>query len=98
MWAAKLALILMTLYIAVITLMYLAQTWLIFPAKLAGLAQVQLPPSAQHLEVRTPDGKTLVGVRLRAKGERTQSALTLLGFGGNAWNAEAMALYLHGRP
>ena len=21
---------------------------------------------------------------------------TLLGFGGNAWNAEAMALYLHG--
>ncbi len=96
MWAAKLALILATLYIAVIAVMYLAQTWLIFPATLAGLAQVQLPQSAQHLEVRTPDGHALIGVRLRAKGERAQGAPTLLGFGGNAWNAEAMALYLHG--
>jgi hypothetical protein len=96
MWAAKLALILATLYAAIITAMYLAQTWLIFPTTLAGLGQVQLPTSAQHLEVRTPDANTLVGVRIPAKGERTQSAPTLLGFGGNAWNAEAMALYLHG--
>jgi predicted alpha/beta hydrolase len=96
MWAAKLALILATLYIAVIAVMYLAQTWLIFPANLAGLSQVQLPPSAQHLEVRTPKGEALMGVRIPAKGERAQSTSTLIGFGGNAWNAEAMALYLHG--
>jgi pimeloyl-ACP methyl ester carboxylesterase len=96
MWAAKLALILAALYAAVITVMYLAQTWLIFPANLAGLSQVQLPPSAQHLEVRTPKGEALMGVRIPAKGERAQSTSTLIGFGGNAWNAEAMALYLHG--
>jgi hypothetical protein len=96
MWAAKLALILAALYSAIITVMYLAQTWLIFPATLAGLAQVQLPTSAQHLEVRTPDANTLVGVRILAKGVRAQGAPTLLGFGGNAWSAEAMALFLHG--
>jgi len=61
MWAAKLALILVTLYTMIITVMYLAQTWLIFPATLAGLAQVQLPTSAQRLEVRTPDGKRVLG-------------------------------------
>jgi hypothetical protein len=92
MWAAKLALILAALYAAVITVMYLAQTWLIFPTTLAGLTQTQLPPSAQHLDVRTQDGKALAGVRLPAKGGRAQRAPTLLGFGGNAWNAEAMAL------
>jgi dienelactone hydrolase len=96
MWAAKLALTFVTLYTVIITVMYLAQTWLIFPANLAGLSQVQLPPSAQHLEVRTPKGEALMGVRIPAKGERAQSTSTLIGFGGNAWNAEAMALYLHG--
>lgn len=96
MWVAKLALSLAALYAAIIVVMYFAQTWLIFPTILAGLAQVQLPASAQHLEVRAPDGKVLVGVRIPAKEVRAERGPTLLGFGGNAWNAEAMALYLHG--
>ena len=96
MWAAKLALSLAALYAAIILVMYLAQTWLLFPTTLAGAVRVQLPASAQRLEVRIPDGEELVGVRILGIGEKAEHGPTLLGFGGNAWNAEAMALYLHG--
>jgi uncharacterized protein len=95
-WLAHLVLILAALYAAIITGMYLAQTWLLFPTALVGAARVQLPASAQRLQVRTPDGEVLAGVRIAATGERTEPVPKLLGFGGNAWNAEAMALYLHG--
>jgi uncharacterized protein len=81
-------------YAAIITTLYIAQTWLLFPTTLAGLARVQLPASAQRIEIRTPDRETLVGIRIpriREPGGRS----TLVGFGGNAWNAEAMALSLH---
>lgn len=96
MWFATLALGLAALYAALIAVMYLAQTWLIFPTALVGAAGVQLPSAAQRLEIKTPDGDVLVGIRLPGAGEGLHQALTLLGFGGNAWNADAMALYLHG--
>src|SRR5919202_583429 len=95
MWIVHLALTLAVLYAAVLTGMYLAQTWLLFPTTLAGLARVQLPTSAQRLEIGAPDGEVLAGVRIPAEGERDEHTPTLLGFGGNAWNAEAMALDLH---
>jgi uncharacterized protein len=97
-WFAHLALGLVVLYAAVVAGMYLAQTWLLFPTALAGAARVRLPASAQRLEARTPDGEVLVGVRIpAATGEEADGrAPTLLGFGGNAWNADAMALHLHG--
>ena len=75
--------------------MYIAQTWLLFPTTLAGLARVQLPASAQRIEIRTPDRETLVGVRIPPLREPGGPMSTLVGFGGNAWNAEAMALSLH---
>ena len=83
-------------YAAIITAMYIAQTWLLFPTTLAGLSRVQLPASAQRIEIRTPDRETLVGVRIPSLGEPGGAVPTLVGFGGNAWNAEAMALSLHG--
>ena len=96
-WLAHLALGLAALYAAAVAAMYLAQTWLLFPTALAGAAQVRLPASAQRLEVRTADGEVLVGVRIpAAAGEEAERAPTLLGFGGNAWNADAVALHLHG--
>src|SRR5215211_4839622 len=82
-------------YAAIITAMYIAQAWLLFPTTLAGLARVQLPASAQRIEIRTPDRETLVGVRIPPLGEPGGPVPTLVGFGGNAWNAEAMALSLH---
>jgi len=96
MWLVHLALTLAALYAAVVTAMYLAQTGLLFPTALVGAAPAQLPASAQRLEVRTPDGEALVGVRIQATGKEAERAPALLGFGGNAWNAEAMALRLHG--
>lgn len=95
MWLLQLALTLAVLYAAVVTGMYLAQTWLLFPTALVGAARVELPASARRLEASTPDGEVLVGVRIPAKGERGEGAPALLGFGGNAWNADAMAFYLH---
>jgi pimeloyl-ACP methyl ester carboxylesterase len=96
MWLTHLALTLAALYIAIVTGMYFAQTSLLFPTTLAEVARIQLPGSAQRLEVRTPDGEVLVGVQIPATREPTDERTPkLLGFGGNAWNAEAMALYLH---
>jgi pimeloyl-ACP methyl ester carboxylesterase len=97
MWLAHVALTLTALYAALLGGVYLAQTWLIFPATLAGTARVQLPGSAQRLEIRTPDGEILIGVRIPGAGQvANDRAPKLLGFGGNGWNAEAMATYLHG--
>jgi uncharacterized protein len=96
MWLLQLALTLAVLYAAVVTGMYLAQTWLLFPTALVGAARVELPASARRLGAMTPDGDVLVGVRIPAAAEEGgESAPGLLGFGGNAWNADAMALYLH---
>ena len=97
-WLALLALVLAALYAAAVAAMYLAQTWLLFPTALAGAARVQLPASARRLEASTPDGEVLVGLRIPpAAGEGAGGrAPALLGFGGNAWNADAVALYLHG--
>jgi uncharacterized protein len=94
-WIANLALGLIALYAAVVTAMYFAQTWLLFPTALARIARVQLPSSTQHLEVRTPDGESLKGIRIPSLKEAAQNAPTLLGFGGNAWNAKVTALTLH---
>ena len=84
------------IYVAIISGMYVAQTWLLFPTTLAAARNVQLPASAQRLEVSTPDGELLIGTHIPARSNRAECGPTLLGFGGNAWNADAMALYLHG--
>jgi pimeloyl-ACP methyl ester carboxylesterase len=75
--------------------MYLGQTWLLFPAMLARAGRVQLPVSTQFLEVTAPDGEILAGMRLPSSGGRADGVPTLLGFGGNAWNAATTAFVLH---
>ena len=95
MWVVHLMLTLAALYAVVIAGMFFAQTRLLFPTMVAGASRVQLPDSTQRLEVRTPDGERLAGVRIPAQGGTADAVPTLLGFGGNAWNAEATALTLH---
>ena len=95
MWVVHLMLILAALYAVIIAGMFFAQTRLLFPTALAGMARVPLPASTQRMEVRTHDGERLAGVRIPAQGPTADGAPTLLGFGGNAWNAEATALTLH---
>src|SRR5271166_1984243 len=83
------------LYAVIIAGMFFAQTRLLFPTMVAGVARVQLPASTRHREVRTHDGERLAGVRIPAQRATADAAPTLLGFGGNAWNAEATAFTLH---
>jgi pimeloyl-ACP methyl ester carboxylesterase len=95
MWVIDLALSLAVLYAIIIAGMYFAQTWLLFPTLLARATRGELPESTQRLKFTTPDGKSLIGARIPAVGAKTNDAPSLLGFGGNAWNAETMVLMLH---
>jgi uncharacterized protein len=95
MWVVHLMLTLAALYAVLIAGMYFAQTCILFPTLLARIARVQLPESTQRLEVRTAEGESLAGVRILSQRTTADNAATLLGFGGNAWNAEATALSPH---
>jgi len=69
------------------------QSHLIFPVH-AVAAAGPLPRSAERLSVRTPDGETLQGVHIPPAGPDASRTL-ILGFGGNAWNGQDAAEYLH---
>ncbi len=92
----KLVLVLAAAYIAVVAVMYAAQTQMLFPTQLAAGSSSLLPKSAVRLEVETPDGERLRGVHVPPTRDRTGERLVILGFGGNAWNADGLAAYLHG--
>lgn len=88
----KLALALLALPVGVIALLAVAQTALIFP-RWAMLGQgVSLPPEARVLEVTAGSGHRLEGIALPGT---DPDAPVILGFGGNAWPADALALALH---
>ena len=78
MWVLHLALGLAALYAAFITAMYFAQTLLLFPTALAGVGQAQLPASSHLLKVTTPDGETLVGVRIPSADRQGREQVFLL--------------------
>ncbi|HYJ82229.1 MAG TPA: hypothetical protein VEW26_05220 [Allosphingosinicella sp.] len=91
MW--KLLLIPVFLYAALLVLLFAFQARLVFPAGAVGGAG-PLPPGAERLVLDTPDGDRLHGVHLRP--EAAASGTLILAFGGNGWNAETAAAYLHG--
>ena len=93
MWLVYPALVATALYGAVMSGMYFAQTRLIFPTTLVQAGHMRLPASAQRLEVEAPSGDRLVGVHIPASSSTGPRGPLLLGFGGNAWSADAMALY-----
>ena len=96
LWLIKLISVLAVAYIAVIAVMYTAQTRMLFPTTMAAAGAPLLPPSAARLEVETPDGERLHGVHIAPTQAPSGDRLVVLGFGGNAWNAETLAIYLHG--
>ncbi len=96
MWLFKFVLILSVIFIAVgIYFLYVTQTWMLFPADLVSASQPLLPASADSLEIDGPNGNRLHGVHIPPIGEQTGDRMTVLGFGGNAWNAGNLAQYLH---
>ncbi len=73
--------------------MFEFQSHLIFPVY-AVPAAGPLPPRAENLSVHTPDGNTLEGIRI-SPDKPDPKRLLILGFGGNAWNGQDVAEYLH---
>ena len=103
MWLIKTFAALCGAYLLILAAMYLAQTWLIFPAFMVSDGRPPLPDGAQRLAIDTPDGLRLHGVHLPpARGEgcdktprgEGRDKTVVLGFGGNGWHAEGMALDL----
>ena len=73
--------------------MFEFQSHLIFPAHAVPRAGPP-PKGSEGLSVNTPDGKKLVGIYLPPD-EPSADRTLILGFGGNAWNAQDVAEYLH---
>ncbi len=71
--------------------LYLLQDSLIFPRAVASRPAYPLPAGTERLSLRTADGATIVGSVLR-RGE--PHAPLLLGFPGNAWNADDLMAFL----
>lgn len=78
-------------YGALVGGLYLFQEGMIFPRTAARLPQYRLPPHSERLELRNPEGFRLVGNLVRATG--TSRGL-VLGFTGNAWNADDCTTFL----
>jgi pimeloyl-ACP methyl ester carboxylesterase len=73
--------------------MFEFQSHLIFPTHAVPRAG-PLPPRAQKLALPGADGDTIHGI-LIPPDEGESERLLILGFGGNAWNAQHVAEYLH---
>jgi len=73
--------------------MFEFQTQLIFPTH-AVPAAGPLPPGAERLLLSTPGGNDLAGIHIPGDDPDRKRTL-ILGFGGNAWNAQDVAEYLH---
>jgi hypothetical protein len=73
--------------------MFEFQDHLIFPVHAVAKAG-PLPPGAEPISVGAPDGCTLRGIHIPAN-EPDASGTLLLVFGGNGWNAQDAAEYLH---
>jgi hypothetical protein len=87
----KLLLVPVGLYLAVAATLFFLQGSLLFPGAAVGGAGA-LPPGSERLAFETPDGVRLHGVRIRARQPGADGRPLILGFGGNAWNGEDVAL------
>lgn len=95
MLAVRIVLYLIAGYAALVAALWYFQTGMLFPAEVAEAQAPSLPPEARRLEAVAASGDRLVGVHL-PPAEENGERLLILGFGGNAWNAGGVALYLHG--
>jgi hypothetical protein len=81
------------LYAAICAAVFLLQTSFVFPVSQVGAAGPP-PPGATRVQLAAATGERLAGLHVPpARGEGEPPLI--LGFGGNAWNADAMAGYLH---
>ncbi len=91
----KLAGSLVALYLAVVGMAAVLEGKLLFPRGMVGPGS-PLQPTAERLTLGVGTDDDLVGVYLPASRPSPEGASLVLGFGGNAWNADDLALHLHG--
>lgn len=83
----------LVLFLTIALTMSLLQDRSIFPTHLVGQPG-PLPAGTQRLSIDTADGDKLQGVHIAPRGVRRQRTL-IVGFGGNGWNGQDVASYLH---
>jgi alpha-beta hydrolase superfamily lysophospholipase len=81
------------IYVAICAAALFHQASLLFPVSQVGAAG-PLPPRAERIAQEAASGERLVGLH-NPPAAASREPLLVLGFGGNAWNADAMAAYLH---
>ena len=92
MWLWSLFSLALLVYALLLAAIYLGQTRLLFPAHAVGPAG-PLPENGQRLVLHGA-GHRLHGIHLRPPRTSIGDPLILV-FGGNAWNAESAARYVH---
>jgi uncharacterized protein len=80
-------------YGVIVAAVYVTQTQLLFPTRAVSPAGPR-PRSAERLGIVSASGHPLRGLHIPAA-EPRRERLVVLGFGGNAWNADDAAVYLH---
>jgi len=95
MAALKLILVLAAAYVTLVVVLWAVQDRLLFPSQLATTTGTPLPGDAPRLTLTASDGTELHGVRLTPPATPVTDRVIILGFGGNAWNAEDAAAYLY---
>ena len=92
MWPLTILLVLASLYASVCAIAWAMQDRMLFPTNMIPPAE-PLPAGAERLEIARGADR-LEGVRFPAS-RPPPSAPVVIGFGGNAWNAQEMGDYLH---
>lgn len=93
MWAIKLLAIITLAYVIILGAVFAFQTSLLFPTRLVG-GSGPLPAGAERLVVEAA-GEQLQGIHIPPASPTIAKPTVVLGFAGNAWNAQNAAEYLH---
>lgn len=91
----KFVLVLVAAYVTLVVVLWAVQDRLLFPSSQATTTGTPLPGDAPRLTLTTSDGTEIHGVRLTPPATPVTNRVIILGFGGNAWNAEDAAAYLY---
>jgi pimeloyl-ACP methyl ester carboxylesterase len=92
--AAKFGLAVLLLVAALVAAMAWTQEELLFPIHAVAPAD-PLPPGAERLALDLESGERLHGVHIPPAAPAGEQPTLVLGFGGNAWNGDNVAIYLH---
>lgn len=90
----EIAIAAVALYSLAVGALFLMQDGMLFPTGATPPPQDPLPAAAEHWTLAGADGATLRGVYIPAREGATP---IVLGFPGNAWNAQDFAVFLHER-